>query len=1297
MSEEKNQIRIYDPDSMPFGELSNNSIRLMNLDGKIWTTVTNYIYSNLLITPLYRTIIQLSPPFPKMRQLAQQPWSEYRYGKHYRPEKPRNIDIEKEVVKIVANTQALQGRRLTETEIEQIRQSAVDELEQQRMNIYELYGYYFNLEKFAVVRSAVEKAYNTLISSNQDFIEVLLRTDKKPILYVSGNTLLGVNENGQGSNLIGKTLMQIRHNIQIQNAFKKKETEKTDKENRIFSIYKAYVFLNEKLQNGSDLSEFVGMSADDIADSSQLDIETKKESILQMYERGQFPEFKKEIQNPGYLVNHIRRANALRIKEMKGQERKEIALTIYMDNLILQKFPRMNEEERREAMRQLVYTIPEENRVEKYRDLRDRVYVLYNTGSLPEEVSEKIDEALKNIADPEIAHSSPSAPSAHSSPEEDKDITASTTSTASSEEDNVLKQILNSDEKGERSFLISQIQRYTGKARHKYKSWTTEHLRNILSKYEGKNPEKQPKEGAGHWKAQIKHKNLAVELLFEGTGVEKPSQETISKLIKKYNKTHPKTISVGQVFLTWVPSRVSISEEEKVEIPDYVKEHGEPIKFGAKDQGEFSVFSPLYKTDLVIDGYWYPDISTYIVVMMLTQTGYTKVKGLFVRGISVDKAISLVSRKPDADKRPVFFEPEQAIQIYDEQIMQTFRTLAETFARIAIRSKLEATDLQDLLLATKDAEIIWADPNDVFLGSGTRERKGMNIAGKILMEIREEIIEKRTSVPLKKIGDDLTLVISDPFVQRWMVSKAKDMCSTVYKVKQYVLEQGDIDQEIDSRFTRYVLNFIYQPIYQSVSKSFIVDLRSDKKSNIPVSEYFLAEMKDCPALPAFIGDAYIKELEKLKREKTERDDIFYGINPDSAGNRDGSMTKSQVYQLAKKQVKDFRRFMAQEPPPSEEQIRIIREAQDKELLEEKAKEIPFAERQRKEWIEFITRTLKPKEDWKKIRKAMKKFKAEVEDQSKKEKLIKDKWNSLTEPEIPLDKRNKMIEEFLRKQEQDYLSFHGKDRKNYTAVQLAEHDQVMKDFKNRITEANRKLKSEFLHSDSSMREMVDIYWNKIMVMFQAVMANSPDIDVDSFRQYLIDEDEHKNKQISCFNDKDRQFFKDEEENCIASALINILTGITAFKYQYADNIPFGNPDIDLAVSILLGSPVVQKKKAVVAEVKEKSEEEEEEFPGMDVKLEDVRPDFEEQMAVEEDSVPENYDYEFEVAEEGNFAFGATFGLPSSKNERISQFLRELSGQDDSIDLNELVKYFIKAVRNIKKADRPDRVNFFLHMA
>ena len=54
-------IEIFNPNSIPYGSLSNNFRSMMTIDNERWTSVTQYIYSNMLTSFLYRDKIKNTP------------------------------------------------------------------------------------------------------------------------------------------------------------------------------------------------------------------------------------------------------------------------------------------------------------------------------------------------------------------------------------------------------------------------------------------------------------------------------------------------------------------------------------------------------------------------------------------------------------------------------------------------------------------------------------------------------------------------------------------------------------------------------------------------------------------------------------------------------------------------------------------------------------------------------------------------------------------------------------------------------------------------------------------------------------------------------------------------------------------------------------------------------------------------------------------------------------------------------------------------------------------------------------
>ena len=61
--DDDNTVEFFNPNDIPFGELSNNLISDLYIDNKHWKSVTNYVYSNIVHYNLYKNIIHNSKVF----------------------------------------------------------------------------------------------------------------------------------------------------------------------------------------------------------------------------------------------------------------------------------------------------------------------------------------------------------------------------------------------------------------------------------------------------------------------------------------------------------------------------------------------------------------------------------------------------------------------------------------------------------------------------------------------------------------------------------------------------------------------------------------------------------------------------------------------------------------------------------------------------------------------------------------------------------------------------------------------------------------------------------------------------------------------------------------------------------------------------------------------------------------------------------------------------------------------------------------------------------------------------------
>jgi predicted NAD-dependent protein-ADP-ribosyltransferase YbiA (DUF1768 family) len=417
---EEKFITIQKPEDYPFGQLSNEYKYDMLIDGKKWDTVINYVLSNMMVNPSYRNMLQNAEPYPKKKNYDVETILK---AKVKNMEKLRTADVGDFIV----------GRttKLTPHEIALVKDQIIRQFSEEKLNIYQLYNHLLNKEYSDTVRIALEKSLNAKISENEELSKVLLSTDNKPIHYVSNNNVIGLGPDGDGMNLLGKTLEQIRHNIRMEIKLKQEQSTSVQNEDTVFDVYKAYVMLQKELSQGNDLSDYVGLSAKEIvntyigknSDESKDEILSKlnlsdestvRSSVMDIYNRGGMPILKEEIKKPGYMVDHIRRENIALLKQNRIVKEKETILKLYTEFLIKQKYPNLSKKNTRIAISQLLSTIPESKEEEQYNMYEEvRKYIISNEKGIdresailslknlyPNMTDEEIEKALKYVLEP---------------------------------------------------------------------------------------------------------------------------------------------------------------------------------------------------------------------------------------------------------------------------------------------------------------------------------------------------------------------------------------------------------------------------------------------------------------------------------------------------------------------------------------------------------------------------------------------------------------------------------------------------------------------------------------------------------------------------------------------------------------------------------------------------------------------------------------------------------------------------------------------------------------------------------
>jgi predicted NAD-dependent protein-ADP-ribosyltransferase YbiA (DUF1768 family) len=1226
---------------------------------------------------------------------------------------PKKTNLDDKLKQVIANIEARERRVISKEEVERWRHTIIAEVTMQKMNIYQLFNYYLHQEYINTVRTAVEKAYNAKIlqGNNEVLINALLATGNVPILYMSGNPVLGIGPDRNGMNLVGRNLMQIRHNLRVQRREMAVEQQRLAEEEIVWTMYKAYKILHEELRNDNTLREYKDKSAGQIVDEYEGDLtfEDKiKPSILQMYRRDQFPSFKREIESPGALVRSIRRTGVREIAVKKTNQRETIILEMYTAYLIRKQNEhqgiQMSEEEVTRAANQLLSASPSP---QAYFDLRKRVVALFEAGQLSSNLSDSID-AVTIPSTREIE--SAEQPSQVS-------IKEDSSSSSSVEDANPLKVLLAPDKRAEKISLIQRLQKYTGKSAAKYKKYDIDMLKRKIAEYEPQydatlqkhqDAAKRPRKGAGHWSVKIHHRNNRKEEI-DWHSRDRPTNEDKEDIVRDYNARDGPQIKTGQIVVRWIPAHVSeeislsgsnSAEEVVIEDTQYVKPIGKPLEIYPQpndNAAEYKSLSPLYdEAGIEIDNLTYPSVSIYITVMLITKTGVrqnlNERQTTFSRGTAIIKAREMIQISSGFQKghNDEFYAPDQAVAIYDRVNKASWEELLATFMNIALGKKFSNRNMQDLLLLTRTANILWADPNDLFLGSGSPKQQGYNYVGKRLMHIRQELVEQRKNETYPAVRNVESFLKNDPFMESWLRMRLRDMCKVVYKLKQYLWTADKTDEEIDARFTKIVLDEIYQPC------SYITALSKDIVNDPP--DYFVRLVMGCDGMRLKTDTNYKQEIADIHRELSELDNRFHGRDPV----RKPKKTES-LEQLLERQQRELVAY--QETHPEEAELEEFVAAQKREFdknvdspktespfvawaqrSDKNPFEDPFTAQQRDEWTQFLQDLMKPALSERKIAKRMKKLRKaqEKERQVKKNTVALQKrhkneqkrmLDNLMQPEFGIQERNEKMLEFRAQQAANRNKHLGIRTEPHTAEERQRFARRNQDLTERLQELNTRQKQEINHYLIRMKDIAQVYWNRISVMIYFLVNRMHQTTTQDVKLAIASIELLNSNKVECV-----QVIANNEDNCIASAIGNLLVGIEKFKYQYGEHIALDRHDIDLAGSIILNRDISEQR--VEQAMPEEVEVEQEIIFG------------DEDLAGGLNSSEEVAEYGDAPSSEGSFGMNAPM---VDDLEQIKILLRGIDTRGTA-DVDDLAPYFMAMITIIKtfpmsKKIKTNRTNFF----
>ena len=216
-------IKIYNPLGSKFSKLSNRAKHIMEIKGEDWKSVDHYVFANLLKNPIYRLKLKnISTAEDELKLFKTQKYID-KFGKG-----PKVNPSMKEQTPLQIEYSKLYDQTFKDT-------------------LWEAYT----------------NAYIQKFETFPDLSELLISTGDSKLLFRNSNTLIGIDDQGNGENIIGKVLENIRY--RFKNAIKKTHKEQIQKDINAF-IYKIYAtgsIIKNLLYKGENIDRYNDMTYDD--------------------------------------------------------------------------------------------------------------------------------------------------------------------------------------------------------------------------------------------------------------------------------------------------------------------------------------------------------------------------------------------------------------------------------------------------------------------------------------------------------------------------------------------------------------------------------------------------------------------------------------------------------------------------------------------------------------------------------------------------------------------------------------------------------------------------------------------------------------------------------------------------------------------------------------------------------------------------------------------------------------------------------------------------------------------------
>ena len=678
-----------------------------------------------------------------------------------------------------------------------------------------------------------------------------------------------------------------------------------------------------------------------------------------------------------------------------------------------------------------------------------------------------------------------------------------------------------------------------------------------------------------------------------------------------------------------------VEQKEKSDVEIFVKPEGAPVEI--LPDNKYKPFNPSFYADiLTINGRKYPTVYHYMLINILANTGtkrlYTKNGISITKGMGINEAYkrSLNGNKVIGELPEDFKNPTLITEMYNIEEKTSNEYLTGILTEKALYKKFEDSELQNLLLTTGNSILEWDSPYNRYLNLIIGTDK--NKGGNLVGIIMMNIrqkLKKELEHVIVKPTQITRFVNSDPLIKSWITMRIKDMCATVHRLQQYLKLKDNLD--FSSKNSKSLLKLInFSLDYVYQPCKSLINLSKENESNVP--GFIIDIVSKCSGMSS--GELPITVYNKHIQQKIE--EIAY--------------QKSKL-------IDDF-------------WGRIKTIDHSKQESEE------FRKNQIKEYSDYIQNTSTYEERHKDLLKE--------QNEADYDKIMGTKKSK----EVVVHKEQRRINLLKEKQQTDYDNFWGIERSQKSKDEEREHNIEISKLDREFDKFIAEEKQKYNKYNDVIIKISQIYWNRLASMLSVLIQNLKRSSQYNIRQILIKVQLLNSEPTNCIN-----ILSNKENNCIVSAILNLMSGILLFKQKFSSLEFLDLDDVQLACSIILNTKFnISRKKTL-----EKTEEEDDDVEDLEDAKEDEVTN-EDEFKIEEDglfpedeNVDENPYFDFKNKKDGK-------KMKTSEKDIDAIEMIVIRMNDKNRNTREISKEIMRMVYVVKSSKMPikikqNRINFF----